>query len=53
MLTILSLGLLGIFYTGPYIGAVNAELYAVLKEERMKQYDGDHMAPADAAQKSS
>ena len=53
VLTILSLGLLGIFYTGPYIGAVNAELYAVLKEERMKQYDGDHMAPADAAQKSS
>lgn len=53
VLTILSLGLLGIFYTGPYIGAVNAELYAVLKEERMKQYDGDRMAPADAAQKSS
>lgn len=47
VLTILSLGLLGIFYTGPYIGAVNAELYAVLKEERMKRYDADSLYERD------
>ena len=41
VLTTLTLGIAGIFFTGPYIDAVNAELYAVLREERRVQYDGD------------
>ena len=42
VLTILTFGVLGIFFTGPYIEAVNAELYAVLKEERMRRLDADN-----------
>lgn len=41
VLTTLTLGIAGIFFTGPYIDAVNAELYAVLREERRVQYDAD------------
>ena len=50
VLTILTFGVLGIFFTGPYIEAVNAELYAVLKEERMRRLDADRTILADTAQ---
>ena len=50
VLTILTFGVLGIFFTGAFIEAVNAELYAVLKEERMRRLDADRTILADTAQ---